>query len=181
MKRIICVFIALSTLLCTGGCKKKENMQESKVAETNLSSVEMESTQPTEMLQETQPSIDNTDIKIEPGVVEIAGLDVHILSLNDEFVPENRIGDIDAVAIPDYETAVLVASQIWESVKKTYQSELMADTVPSTVIYYSQSDVWVVAFTKPIDYSAESIFVGPEFGIALRRSDGAVLKIWMHV
>lgn len=156
MKKTICLFVVLLTLLCLIGCKKKATAPEEDVFE----------------------GIESPLMETDVDSIEVAGSTVYVRSRNWEinYDLDDKTGAFDGDAIPNHETAILVAKQIFDGTKIGTQKRFEG-FVPTISTYYEKSEIWVVTFTKPFDRSSGDI--GEEICIALQKSDGRVLKIWL--
>lgn len=85
------------------------------------------------------------------------------------------VGTYQGAAIADRKTAVSVAMAIFDGMKN---GQIEAEYVPKSVFYDMQDKIWIISFGKPIDASSQVFMVGGGISIALRESDGAVLRIW---
>ena len=80
------------------------------------------------------------------------------------------------VPIPNKETALDIAVQLFEGLKKEPgYAEHFKDYIPQVVTYYEGNGVWLVSFWKP--FVDGIIVVGDSYEIALRESDGKVLEM----
>ncbi|MBR6523713.1 MAG: hypothetical protein IKT39_03765 [Clostridia bacterium] len=157
MKKSICLSMVLLTLLCLIGCKEITTAPDEGAFE-GIASPLME-----------------TDVES----IEVAGSTVYILPDKSEVDLDAFTASFDADVIPNHETAVLVAKQIFDGTKIGTKKRFEG-FVPTISTYYEKSDMWVVTFTKPIDLSGNKIpEIGEEICIALQKSDGRVLKIWL--
>lgn len=82
-----------------------------------------------------------------------------------------RIGTYQNDAIPDKETAIAVAKQIFYGMKKSAEAEKF--TVQS-VFYDEVDEIWIVSFWE----DRGSDYDGNDCSIALRKNDCKVLRIW---
>ena len=87
------------------------------------------------------------------------------------------VGTYTQAAIPDKDTALQVASAIFEGMAKNETEEKF---VPQSVFYDEQDEIWIVSFWEPVDLSANEITTGYDCCIAMQRSDGKVLRIWVE-
>lgn len=154
MKKIICLFMVLLTLLCLIGCKKSATVPEEGAFE----------------------GIESPLMETDVDSIEVAGYTVYVQSHNMKIDLDAKTATFDGDVIPNHETAVLVAKQIFDGTKIGTQKRFEG-FVPTISTYHAKSDMWVVTFTKPFDRSSGDI--GEEICIALQKSDGRVLKIWL--
>lgn len=83
-------------------------------------------------------------------------------------VPESRI--IRAIALPDEETAVAVATLIARNI-------VAADKMESVcTLFDTDTETWIITFNPKSDEGY--ITLGEELSIALSASDCRVIKIW---
>lgn len=74
--------------------------------------------------------------------------------------------------LPDRETAVAVATQIFDGMNKSPSAQ---EYTPQSVFYDEQNAVWIVSFWQESD---DKTVVGSDCSIALQKKDGRVLRIW---
>lgn len=74
-------------------------------------------------------------------------------------------------AVPDKETAIGIAKAVFNGMEK---SEEAREYVPQAVYYDEDDGVWTVSFGK----ESEEQLCGGDCNIAIRKSDGKVMKIW---
>lgn len=149
-----CLFMVLLTLLCLIGCKKNATVPEEGAFD----------------------GIESPLMETDVDSIEVAGSTVYILPDKTEVDLDAFTATFDGDVIPNYETAILVAKQIFDGTKIGTKKRFEG-FVPTIATYYEKSDMWVVAFTKPFDRSSGDI--GEEICMALQKSDGRVLKIWL--
>ena len=82
--------------------------------------------------------------------------------------------DFSGNVIPNAETALAIATSIYEAVDKHHEVEGL---VPSSVFYDEDDEIWVVSFDRP-NPSQNIDISGGGWCIAMRKSDGQVVKIW---
>ena len=85
-----------------------------------------------------------------------------------------KVGTYEQDVIPDEHTAIEVAIQIFNGMKKNSKVEKY---VPQSVFYDEIDGIWIVSFweEKEVD---EMFTVGDDCSIAMKRKDGQVLRIW---
>lgn len=84
---------------------------------------------------------------------------------------EEQTGTYQGDAIPDKKTAVGIATQIFDGMKKSSTSQ---EYTPQAVFYDEEDDVWIISFWK----ESERITLGGDCNIAIQKKDGRVLRIW---
>lgn len=87
---------------------------------------------------------------------------------------DEKAGTYQQDVIPDEHTAIKVAIQIFNGMKKNSKMEKY---VPQSVFYDENDEIWIVSFweEKEVD---EMLTVGDDCSIAMKRKDGQVLRIW---
>ena len=91
---------------------------------------------------------------------------------------DDKTGTYENSVIPDKETALAVASAIFESMEK---SEVADTFVPQAIFFDEGDEIWIVSFWKDQENSGENgtaVFTGYSCSIAIRQEDGKVLRIW---
>ncbi len=83
---------------------------------------------------------------------------------------EEQIGTYQGDAIPDKKTAIGIATQIFDGMKKSSTSQ---EYTPQAVFYDEEDDVWIISFWK----ESERITLGGDCNIAIQKKDGRVLRI----
>lgn len=106
---------------------------------------------------ETDVSI--TDVVYETGVYDYSKWEI-------------EWGVYNYDVIPDAETAVKVAMQIYSSMEDGYSNK---SYVPQHVFFDESKQVWIVSFWNKNDIS-----LGGDYSIAIQKSDGKVLRIWLN-
>ena len=76
----------------------------------------------------------------------------------------------EGAVIPDAETAVSVATSIYDGMKK---SKAEQEFVPQSVFYDETDEVWIVCF-----FDSNLDMPGMDCKIAIQKVDGKVLRIW---
>lgn len=84
---------------------------------------------------------------------------------------EERTGTYQEDVIPDKETAIAIAAEIFKGMKKSPTSQ---EYTPQCVFYDDEDAIWIVSFWKEYD----TITVGNDCSIAMQKKDGRVLRIW---
>ena len=84
---------------------------------------------------------------------------------------EEEVGTYQNDIVPDKETALVLAVQIFNSMEKSAISEKYT---PQRVFYDYQDAIWIVSFWE----ESEATILGGECNIAIQREDGKVLRIW---
>lgn len=77
--------------------------------------------------------------------------------------------------IPNREVAIAIATQIFIGM---FEGELPENYVPQMVFYDEIDEIWIVSFWKD-NSNDNTITVGGEYSIAMQKSDGKVLRIWL--
>ena len=91
---------------------------------------------------------------------------------------EDHTGSYENNVIPDMETAITVASAIFDAMEKSFAAEKF---IPQDVFYDEVDGIWIVSFWESIpDDTQDSapVVVGDCCSIAIREADGTVLRIW---
>lgn len=101
---------------------------------------------------------DSSTIKYETGVFH----DKHW---------EEQTGTYQEDVIPDRETAIAIATQIFNGMKKSTTSQ---EYTPQHVFYDEEEAIWIVSFWK----GSNTITLGDDCSIAMQKKDGKVLRIW---
>lgn len=101
------------------------------------------------------------DIEFEQGI------------FNDKNWDEN-IGTYKKDVIPNKETAVAVAVQIFNGMEKKSYAEKY---VPQSVFYDEVDGIWIVSFWEE-NNNDEMITLGNDCSIALKKNNGQILRIW---
>lgn len=78
-------------------------------------------------------------------------------------------------AVPDMETAVAIASAIFKAMPKSPSTE---NFTLDCVFYDEENGIWTVSFADPIPADATVVAVGYCCSIAIKESNGEVLRIW---
>lgn len=86
---------------------------------------------------------------------------------------DEQVGTYQEDVIPNMETAINVATQIFEGMKKSSDSQ---EYVPQYVFYDEKDAIWIVSFWKEFD--SDTVIVGGDCSIAIQRKDGKVMRIW---
>ena len=73
--------------------------------------------------------------------------------------------------IPDEETALKIAKAIFDGMEKSKEAQKF---VPQSVFYDNQDEIWIVSFWE----KSNQITLGGDCNIALKKTDGKVLRIW---
>ena len=81
------------------------------------------------------------------------------------------IGTYKEAVIPDEETALKIATAIFDGMEKSKEAQ---EYVPQSVFYDNQDEIWIVSFWKNSDQPT----LGGDCSIALQQKDGKVLRIW---
>ena len=85
---------------------------------------------------------------------------------------ESSIGTYTGVAIPDEACAIAVAQAIYDAMP----NEESKGRVPISVFFDEPDEIWIVCFGYP---PKNGVYVfGGDCCIALRKTDGKVLRIW---
>lgn len=79
--------------------------------------------------------------------------------------------------IPDAQTAVAVATSIYEATAA--KNDSFRGAAAQTVFYDETDDTWNICFSVPDDNDPETLQLGGEWNIALRKSDAAVVAVWI--
>lgn len=87
---------------------------------------------------------------------------------------EEETGTYQQDVIPDKDTAVKIATQIFNGMEKNSDMEKY---VPQSVFYDEIDGIWIVSFWEKKEDS-EMLTVGDDCSIALKRKNGQVLRIW---
>lgn len=91
---------------------------------------------------------------------------------------DDHTGSYENNVIPDMETAITVASAIFDAMEKSSAAEKFT---PQDVFYDEVDGIWIVSFWESIpDDTQDSapVVVGDCCSIAIREADGTVLRIW---
>ncbi|MBQ7907030.1 MAG: hypothetical protein IJ309_05075 [Clostridia bacterium] len=88
---------------------------------------------------------------------------------------DDNLGSYNGTVIADKNVAVDVATSIFNSLFKDKVDEGYA---PQLVFYDKEEDLYVVSFWNGSCYDDGTVSLGEECSIAIRASDGKVLKIW---
>ena len=81
-------------------------------------------------------------------------------------------------AIPNQETAIKVATAIWDGMEKTENEKYF---ILQDVFYDVEDGIWIVSFWEddPIDTDdGPLVMLGSSCSIAIDEDDGRVLRIW---
>lgn len=73
--------------------------------------------------------------------------------------------------IPNEETAVKIATAIFDGMEKNKDSQKY---VPQFVFFDNQDDIWIVSFWE----KSNQTVLGGNCNIAMQKKDGKVLRIW---
>lgn len=84
---------------------------------------------------------------------------------------DDQTGTYQGDAIPNKETAIAVANQIFLNMEKSKTSQ---EYTPQSVFYDQQDEVWIVSFWN----GADTMTVGGDCSIAIQKKDGKILRIW---
>lgn len=90
-----------------------------------------------------------------------------------KFWETDRIENSQYCIIPDMDTAVRVATEIYKGISMSPQ---MRAYTAQSVFYDEEDEVWIVLFRDELPASGP-IATGPFYSIALQRKDGKVLSI----
>lgn len=82
---------------------------------------------------------------------------------------DEEIGSYKKDVIPDKETAIAVAIQIFNGMEK---SENATNFVPKSVFFDESDEIWIVSFASNNDEE------GMDCCIAIQKKDGKVIRIW---
>lgn len=91
---------------------------------------------------------------------------------------DDDVGTYQGTVVPDKETALVIATAIFEPLKNTYPLE---DFVPQTVFYDEEDSIWIVSFWEDSPQESEDnllVITGYSCSIAFRAEDGRILRIW---
>lgn len=105
----------------------------------------------------------------EPTILLITGFDFYDLGWDE------GARTYTGKAVPDMETAVGIASAIFDSMKK---SPLTENLTVQGVFYDEENGIWTVSFADPIPADATTFTVGGSCAIAIKEINGEVLRIW---
>lgn len=84
---------------------------------------------------------------------------------------EETVGTYNGDVIPDEQTAVSVATQIFNAMEKeSYTDQFIA----KSVFYDEQDSIWIVSFWE----KSNEMTLGNDCNIAMQKKDGKVLRIW---
>ena len=84
---------------------------------------------------------------------------------------ENPVGTYQEDVIPDKNTAIAIATQIFNQLSK---NSYMQNWIPQVVFFDQEDEIWIVSFWEETD----EIIYGDDCSIALQKKDGKVLRIW---
>lgn len=84
---------------------------------------------------------------------------------------DEQVGSYQNEVIPDKETALAIATQIFKSMKKSPAAQ---EYTPQYVYYDKEDAIWIVSFWKESD----AMTLGGDCSIAMQKKDGKVLRIW---
>lgn len=84
---------------------------------------------------------------------------------------EEQVGTYQDDVIPDKDSAVAIATQIFNGMRKSPASQ---EYTPQSVFYDEVDEIWIVSFWK----NADSATVGGDCNIAIQKKDGKILRIW---
>jgi hypothetical protein len=91
---------------------------------------------------------------------------------------DDHTGSYENNVIPDMETAITVASAIFDAMEKSSAAEKFT---PQDVFYDEVDGIWIVSFWESIPEDTQDsapVVVGDCCSIAIREADGTVLRIW---
>lgn len=80
-------------------------------------------------------------------------------------------GTYTSDAIPDVDTAISVASALFENVKKDGIGQTY---ILNSVFFDTEDNIWIITFSQSTDSSVD----GGEFNIALSQTTGNVIRMW---
>ena len=86
---------------------------------------------------------------------------------------EQDVGTYTDDAIPSKEAAISMASVVFANMHKHPDAE---NFIPQAVFYDTEDKIWVVPFWGKDDI--EHGIVGYDCSIAMRKSDGKIMRIW---
>ena len=84
---------------------------------------------------------------------------------------DEKVGTYQGAVVPNENVALEIAKAIFNAMKKSNAAQAY---VPQSVFYDEHDEIWIVSFWKETD----EITVGGDCSIAIRKSDGKVLRIW---
>lgn len=84
---------------------------------------------------------------------------------------DEPVGTYTGAVIPDQETALEIAKAVYNGMEKNKKEQ---EYVQQFVFYDEQDEVWIVSFGE----NSDEIIAGGGCSIAMRKSDGKVLRIW---
>lgn len=87
---------------------------------------------------------------------------------------DEKVGTYQQDVIPDKETAIQVATQIYNGMEKNSREEKY---IPQSVFFDEIDEIWIVSFWEEKGDN-EMLTVGADCSIALKKSNGQVLRIW---
>lgn len=87
---------------------------------------------------------------------------------------DEKIGTYQQDVIPDKETAIQVATQIFNGMEKNSKVEKY---IPQSVFFDEIDDIWIVSFWEEKGDN-EMLTVGDDCSIAIKKKNGQVLRIW---
>lgn len=88
---------------------------------------------------------------------------------------ESEVGIYTKDVIPDKETAIAVAIEIFNSMEKSSYAEKYE---PQMVSYDEYEGIWIVSFWETQNPEEEMVTIGNDCSIAIRKKDGQILRIW---
>jgi len=104
---------------------------------------------------------------------EITDIRYETVTLDNDFLESKKFVH-DENVIPDKEVAAKVAEQIFNGMRE----ESEKDYIPQLVQHDEENGVWNVVFWEYDDPTDGEVTVGSCCNIAIRETDGKVLKIW---
>ena len=161
MKKRIIVITIVVILLLFSSCQNKNELQQTEIAENKKQDV----------------SGDETFVDEDKGFTEICGYTVYVGYR--KFSSEDfnfDIGVYEGDVIPNEETAICVAKQIFEG--RIDKPKAYDGFEPVALHYDKSSGIWVVMFKDPAEFTPEYMTPGGGFNIAIQQEDGRVLKMW---
>jgi hypothetical protein len=84
---------------------------------------------------------------------------------------EEKVGTYQGDVIPDGETALVIATSIFDKINKSTSAQ---EFTPQLVFYDEEEAIWIVSFWEETDLTT----LGADCNIAMQKKDGKVLRIW---
>ncbi len=87
---------------------------------------------------------------------------------------ETEPGTYKGAAIPDKETALHIATAIFDGMEKSEEAKAFT---AQKVFFDTEDEIWIVSFWEEPALPDDMLRVGNDCSIALQKSDGKVLRI----